>query len=156
MEGAVEFVGDLIADTVENVVGAFTEGEETETVQASAEEPDFARAMRNKVVAGGFEPETVAVAAEPEAPKYPQHDKLSKVALFSQKIGEFVDWMGDAKDIYLAEMVREPGVAGHRDLMFARTGIQALLAEFFDIDEKALSNEKDAMLAELQARANKQ
>lgn len=137
MEGAVEFVGDLIADTVENVVGAFTEGEETETVEAS-------------------EPETVAVAAEPEAPKYPQHDKLSKVALFSQKIGEFVDWMGDAKDIYLAEMVREPGVAGHRDLMFARTGIQALLAEFFDIDEKALSNEKDAMLAELQARANKQ
>lgn len=77
--------------------------------------------------------------------KYPEHEKLSKVSDKSRVIGEFVDWLSDEKGIQL----------GHNqwfddcvERQFVPVGgrIQALLAEFFEIDEDRLEQEKRAML----------
>jgi len=73
--------------------------------------------------------------------KYPEHDKLRGVSGKSQAIGEFVDWLG-GKGIILAKRQGE-------DLIPAGTRIQALLAEFFEIDEDEIEAEKRVMLLEM-------
>jgi len=62
---------------------------------------------------------------------YPEHDKLDKVAKYSQKIGEFMEW------------------AYEKD--YLRTGdryhnIPKILAKFFEIDENILEAEKRHMI----------
>lgn len=76
---------------------------------------------------------------------YPEHMKLQKVGDHSQKIGEFVEWLGSEKRITLV-------IWDEADQMFIPqyTGIQELLAEFFEIDLKKLEEEKRAMLASAQ------
>ncbi len=75
---------------------------------------------------------------------FPEHDKLQKVSLQSQTIGEFIDWLGE-QDIFLA--YRDPtwhpssGCA-----LRTRTPLTDLLASFFRIDTNALEAEKRRML----------
>jgi hypothetical protein len=99
-------------------------------------------------------------------PATPEHDKLREAMEYSQKIGEFLDWLEDKK-IMLAEE-RE----WHEDDVLAQTlsaldprakyldkkqrkvngllpirqGKEELLAEFFGIDRWKLEDEKRALL----------
>lgn len=63
--------------------------------------------------------------------KYPEHEKLSAIQKQSQACGEFVEWLEQRNVIRFKKHGR----------------LTALLAEFFDIDEDRLEEEKRAMLA---------
>lgn len=70
---------------------------------------------------------------------YPEHEKIEKVQLESNTIGEFLDWL-PSKDIQLGTWT-ESGefIPLHRN-------IEKLLAEFFEIDLEKIEQEKRAML----------
>lgn len=79
--------------------------------------------------------------------KYPEHAKLRAVRGESQHIGQFLDWLiherGDTHICVWPE--------GHNYPSSDHTAtIEGLLGEYFDIDPKALSREKDEMYDELQ------
>lgn len=101
---------------------------------------------------------------------YPEHEKLRAVAKESQTIGEFLDWMSFEKGIVRASLVEahkvwvpmekgngfalrqntdgEWGYWEHYSdkLWMDTTPIVNLLAEFFNIDQDVLEEEKRAML----------
>jgi hypothetical protein len=97
---------------------------------------------------------------------YPEHAKQRPILPFSQKIGEFVEWLEQEKQIYFAQIHSHgPGCPGwdsdrnrynpdrqnrcgfHDDELFlSHASITKLLAEFFEIDLKKLEIEKEAML----------
>ena len=102
--------------------------------------------------------------------KYPEHRKLRTISSESQAIGSFLDWLGETKCIELA--VRHKHVdscyatidsvdqamkisprrmCGYSDdeLVPAHISIRKILAEFFDIDEAKIEQEKQEMLEEL-------
>jgi len=91
------------------------------------------------------------------APKAPEHEKLKKVAERSQVCGEFLEWLRQEKDVRLVTVHR------HTEVCYGGDGalecglsagayepynmyIQALLAEFFEIDQEKLEAEKVALL----------
>ena len=80
---------------------------------------------------------------------YPEHEKLEKVRLFSQAIGEFLDWMGNEKMYFIAEY---PPGSDYAQRVHANA--QDLLAEYFKIDRTILEREKRTMLSEIR-EANK-
>jgi hypothetical protein len=98
---------------------------------ATAEDPDAKDDSRV-----GPEPS----ASGPSA--YPEHEKLHAVVDKSQAIGEFLEWAAEEHGYRLCYL------EGER-YWSVGTPVQRLLAEFFDIDEAKLEEEKDAMLAAL-------
>jgi len=81
---------------------------------------------------------------------YPEHEKLRKVSGNSQAIGEFYDWL-EGHGVHLATYST---LSGDDRLVMARTNIQDLLAEFYDIDRVALEEEKRAMLRTIREAAS--
>lgn len=77
----------------------------------------------------------------------PEHDKLAKIQDKSQVIGEFIEWLGEKWDIYLGH-----DVGGVDDLIRAYEPLQTYLADFFEIDQQKLAEEKDGMLSEIRMR----
>ena len=73
---------------------------------------------------------------------YPEHEKLAKIKDQSQAIGEFLEWLNFEKKMWLGEYDRDT-------LIPARYDTVRLLAEFFDINQKLLEEEKREMLEEL-------
>ena len=73
---------------------------------------------------------------------YPEHEKLAKIKDQSQAIGEFLEWLGDKKDIILGQFYYEEFSPAH-------TSMLTLLAEFFDINQDILEQEKRAMIEDL-------
>jgi hypothetical protein len=78
-----------------------------------------------------------------EKTQYPEHVRLKAISQFSQKIGEFVDWLGES-DIQLCK----PDRYGYTPV---RISIQKLLADFFNIDLDKIEEEKQQMLEEMRA-----
>lgn len=74
---------------------------------------------------------------------YPEHDRLAKVAEKSQACGEFVEWLS-GQGLQLGQWY------DHR-FAPATYDIQALLAEFFEIDAKKIEKEKRKMLDDVRA-----
>lgn len=70
--------------------------------------------------------------------KYPQHAKLKLVQQESQQLGNFLEWLFEVKEYEL-------GTMGRRGLETVYVKIPDILAEYFEIDQKALSKEKDMM-----------
>ena len=68
--------------------------------------------------------------------KYPEHVRMRAVSELSRKIGQFLDWMLE-NGYDLNDLPPEK-----------------LLAMYFEIDLKKISDEKDAMVEELQKAAN--
>jgi cobalamin biosynthesis Mg chelatase CobN len=77
--------------------------------------------------------------------KYPEHEKLHKVADESQSIGEFLAWMN--RTGYLIGTWNER--KGRIDEVSMT--IQELLGEYYGIDPEKLNKEKDQILLELRA-----
>jgi hypothetical protein len=87
----------------------------------------------------------------PAPPKYPEHEKLRAIVDKSQKIGEFIDWLKEEKNISLMserEELREDGSVRDYHYFYEGGGMRRFLEEFFEIDGKALEAEKQAMLEE--------
>lgn len=80
---------------------------------------------------------------------YPEHDKARESRPFSQKIGEFVEWLAEEKQIWLMEdSLPRHNRRRNNDLVI-------LLHEFFEIDYEAFHKEKDRML-EVQRALNEE
>jgi len=98
-------------------------------------------------------------ALDPRA-SFPEHDKLSTVKDKSQACGEFVEWLqqrytfGEYHTHSKACQSDDGSACGSstRILYPASINVRRLLAEFFEIDETKLEDEKRAMLAQMQGR----
>ncbi len=107
-------------------------------------------------------------------PRYPEHEKLKRVHDRSQACGEFIEWLSSEKKIQLGQRHRhtdecyqkvEVKFFGMRDqltcgmlednLYLAAESVVDLLAEFFEIDQKKLEEEKRTML-DIQRKLNDQ
>jgi len=96
---------------------------------------------------------------------YPEHDKLHKVIDKSQIIGEFIDWLHDKKEIVFVKWEEweekiEPRrhtdgtleaarTITHKKYVPVYTKVDALLADFFGIDQDKVEKEKLAMIKAL-------
>lgn len=107
--------------------------------------PDHSQTLPPRVVERIRREAEKAKADAEWAAKYPQHAKLRTVKDYSQKIGEFVEWLPAEKQIRLGYYRTEKSEV----LQPAQIALQDLLADFFGIDLKALAQEKDDMLEEL-------
>jgi len=79
-------------------------------------------------------------SAEP-LPEFPEHEKLSLIKDESQKIGEFLDSLGE-KGVELARWEGDELVPFHKS-------ITDILAAYFDIDQNKIEKEKRGMLKTL-------
>lgn len=82
--------------------------------------------------------------------KYPQHAKLRAVLSESQSIGRFLDWMLNEREWVICYY---SSTTGEYEPIDGGGRIEALLAEYFEIDRVALSMEKDAMVDEFRREA---
>lgn len=73
-----------------------------------------------------------------EEARYPEHAKLLKVSAQSQICGEFIDWLA-VRGFHVESNKRSRPTFR----------LRPMLAEFFEIDENKLEEEKRAMLATL-------
>ncbi len=76
--------------------------------------------------------------------QYSEHDKLKKVQPQSQAIGQFLEWLLDAKQ-YVICALDEKGYSWYP----VRDSIEDLLYAYFEIDPKKIEQEKRAMLEEI-------
>jgi hypothetical protein len=76
--------------------------------------------------------------------EYPEHDKLHAVKDQSQAIGSFLDWLQNERKPRTVLAIHE-----WDEWVPTNERIEALLAEYFEIDLKKLEEEKRAMLDEL-------
>lgn len=71
--------------------------------------------------------------------EYPEHEKMRGVKTESQAIKEFLEWIYEKKRYELTDYYDRP----------IREKPIELIAEFFEIDLKEVSNEKDRMVDEM-------
>ena len=94
------------------------------------------------------------------AEKYPEHQKLQAVREKSQAIGEFLEWLRNAKGFRLAQWMKVPDESAFAaegdevdELVEQFPNVEKLLAEHFQIDLGKLEQEKQAMLDEVRFAA---
>lgn len=90
--------------------------------------------------------------AIPPEPALPEHDRIKAARICGdglQLIGEFIDWLRDEKKYRICERSERDG-----ELYEINAGPQKFISQFFEINEAALSAEKDALL-EYQRAYNK-
>jgi hypothetical protein len=90
------------------------------------------------------------------AEKYPEHVKLRAVVEESQKLGAFLDWLINEKNWAICHLHQYRNASEYLpvekpDGGFANT--QDFLAEYFEIDQEKISDEKDRMVEELHEEA---
>ncbi len=82
--------------------------------------------------------------AIPPEPALPEHDKLKAAKAegrdATQLIGEFIGWLSEEKGLTVAERDNSDELYPFRGSRFS------LIADFFGINENALSAEKDALI----------
>ncbi len=79
--------------------------------------------------------------------EYPEHEKLENINEQSQFVGEFLEWLNSTNRCIATQAFDGFGKPALRE---DTTTIQALLAEFFQIDLRKIEAEKQQMLAKLQ------
>ncbi len=82
--------------------------------------------------------------------KYPEHEKLKALNGANQTVGDFIEWLFGKYE--LAEWNTNQELS-EDELVPAHRSRDGLLAEFFNIDQNRLEEEKRAMLDEIR-RAN--
>ncbi len=80
--------------------------------------------------------------------KYPEHEKLKKVKDEKNLIGDFLDWLRSDTDRVIAEYVDVGDFADER-LVPKSESISDILADYYDIDQEKLEQEKQQMLESL-------
>jgi hypothetical protein len=78
--------------------------------------------------------------------EYPEHEKLQTVQDKSQVCGEFLEWLNENGYSICETQEKYP------PFLPTRKSFTTLLDQFFDINGKALENEKRQMLKELRKR----
>jgi hypothetical protein len=84
---------------------------------------------------------------------YPEHDKLVAISDKSQVIGSFIEWLENEKEIRLCTFVparREDRIWIAEGYTPINESINDLLAEFFNIDQNKINQEKENMIKKLQ------
>lgn len=83
--------------------------------------------------------------------KYPQHEKVKLIKHESQAVHEFLNWLQEDKALRIS--TSESDRRGNYVPWMGRQ--DELVAEYFGIDLKAFSKEKDAMYEEMTSELNK-
>jgi len=83
-------------------------------------------------------------------PKTPNLDKMVKVTSESNLIGEFVDWMRNERGLKICEWSKE--YEGHYPVYYGYTGINRLIAEYYEIEYDEMDNERRRLLEWIRAQ----
>ena len=78
---------------------------------------------------------------------YPQHDKLKALNGANQTIGDFIEWLGH-HNMAVCKRHKPTSDNEWQEYWPTFTRRDSLIAQFFEIDERELSREKDRMLDE--------
>jgi hypothetical protein len=81
---------------------------------------------------------------------YPEHEKLKKISDKSQTVGDFLEWL-NSQGLHLCEWV-DSRYAGEGEFSSANKNTDDLLAEFFEIDQAKLEEEKRELIQEARRR----
>lgn len=86
---------------------------------------------------------------------YPQHDALKALNGANQTVGDFIEWLGRNS---MAICARHKPTSDNewQEYWPTYTTRDALIAEFFEIDERELSREKDRMLEDFRQRRDEE
>ncbi len=82
---------------------------------------------------------------------YPEHDKLTALNGANQTVGDFIEWIGQ-NGMAICARHKPSSDNEWQEYWPTFTTRDALIAKFFEINEKELSLEKDRMLDEFQRR----
>lgn len=85
----------------------------------------------------------------PDAPTYPEHEKLKRIVDQSEKLGEFIEWLEGQGIFFATADPREDRLGGH--VLITESTTQ-LLARYFQIDLNVIEREKRAMLDALREK----
>jgi len=88
-----------------------------------------------------------------DLPKTPALDKMASVRNESQKIGEFLEYLGQRRIILCEET--DPPLSYDAPYMPVNQDTEQLLADFFEIDLKACEEERRAILKAIQEKGSK-
>lgn len=80
--------------------------------------------------------------------KYPECEKMNKVAKESQAIGNFLEWLSKNKKLTLCEFIEGDAYTYDRYIPY-HYQIEELLAKFFKIDLNKVEQERRQILEEL-------
>ena len=83
--------------------------------------------------------------------KYPEHEKLKEIQENSQACANFLDWLQNDKGVVLGKYktIKDWDERDTERLLPTHVNIQNLLAEYFEIDQAKLEQEKRAILDEI-------
>jgi hypothetical protein len=81
--------------------------------------------------------------------KYPEHEKLKRIADKSQCVGDFIEWLRDGSKHPQGRIELCCWNDRDKEYYAGFERVSSLLARFFEIDENKLEEEKRAMLNEL-------
>jgi hypothetical protein len=84
--------------------------------------------------------------------QYPECEKLAKVSEQSQKIGEFIDWLGWNKGYHISFYPKDEETHAYPRLAPIIENTEQLLADYFEIDLKKVEEERRAILKGLQEK----
>jgi hypothetical protein len=78
--------------------------------------------------------------------KYPEHAKLDKIQKESQVIGEFLEWLGSV-GLWISEY--KASYRGAEEVLVStQKSTSQILAQYFNIDQNKIDQEKREMLEE--------
>lgn len=81
-----------------------------------------------------------------EKHQYPEHHKLGAISDKSQAIYDFLEWVRGEHGLLLASYATSSSPLEQGRLFPSQHSVRRLLAEFFEIDEEKIEQEKRAML----------
>lgn len=85
--------------------------------------------------------------------KYTECEKMKEVQEDSQKIGEFLDWLQNDKQVILSryydDVECEHCEESTEQLLSIRLGVEELLSEYYEIDLNKVEEERQHMLKQL-------
>jgi len=96
-----------------------------------------------------------------EYPATPNLDKAVKMKVETEAVGQFIEWLGCHKKIFLAEDVTrtvpaEDSLSGKEYTVTStemiRSPLERLLAEFIEVDYDAMNREQAAVLRYVQEK----
>jgi hypothetical protein len=81
-------------------------------------------------------------------PQCPECEKLSKVSKQSDPIGQFLEWLKNARGYKVAEYITDPHSYRGEDqiLVEVKETTEQLLADYFDIDLEKVEKERQMLL----------
>lgn len=108
--------------------------------------PEVAQRVRKLVI-------DEALARDCDEHGLTEHARLYRLYDDNTVVGEFVEWLFDHDELDIGEWISDDSFGQTSELVRVGKSIQALLGEYFEIDQSRIGKEKGDMLAAIRKAA---